>query len=135
MYQLDFMLERIYDHLENNANQRSGLSKLIISNENKKTIFHNFETICSQIDRNRNDVLNFIKYELNVPISTNANNSLVITGIFRNRQIERILINYINQYVKCNSCKSLQTKLEKDNKIYNLICKNCNAILSIKMLK
>lgn len=132
LYDLNFMLDRIYNDFDITKNpSRIILPKLQIANENKKTYFSNFDKLCVGLNRNDTDFVKFLQTELSASTSINGDNVLVIDGMFKEKQIENIIIRYIDNYVRCKICRSLNTFLIKEQRINTMKCNKCNASYSI----
>lgn len=88
-------------------------------------------------------VIQFLFAEMGTTGSVDGSGRLVIKGRFQQKQIENILRRYIGQfeivlcmivysrklrltveYVTCKTCKSPDTLLEKDNRIYFVTCQS-----------
>ncbi|KAM5246228.1 eukaryotic translation initiation factor 2 subunit 2 isoform 3-T3 [Ctenodactylus gundi] len=82
----------------------------------KKTSFVNFTDICKLG-------------------SIDGNNQLVIKGRFQQKQIENVLRRYIKEYVTCHTCRSPDTILQKDTRIYFLQCETCHSRCSVASIK
>lgn len=135
-FNIKYLLDRIYDNLNHlNTKNKVNLPKLQIVIENRKTFFSNFSKLCAELNRNENDFIKFLQNELASSTSINANNQLIIEGVFREKQMEKIIIRYIENYVKCKMCKSLQTIFTKDQRINMILCNKCNASYSVHIDK
>lgn len=127
-YSIDTLLDRLYDSLgKNGVKSKMTLCKPEVLNKNKKTYINNFKEISEKINRNIDDVKNHFEGELNCMCSLSEEGFLVIRGIFRKPQIEKLLIDYISKFVQCNYCKSPNTQLIKENRIMYMKCSNCKA--------
>ncbi|XP_023610152.1 eukaryotic translation initiation factor 2 subunit 2 isoform X2 [Myotis myotis] len=82
----------------------------------KKTSFVNFTDICKLG-------------------SIDGNNQLVIKGRFQQKQIENVLRRYIKEYVTCHTCRSPDTILQKDTRLYFLQCETCHSRCSVASIK
>lgn len=132
-YKLDYLLNRIYSNLNSiNNKTKINLPKLQVTIENKKTFFSNYKKICEELNRNDNDLIKFIQKELVVNTSINGNEELVIDGVYREKQIEKILLNYIENFVKCKMCKCLQTTIMRENRNQILVCSKCKASCTLQ---
>lgn len=127
LYNTKFLLDRLYielgDHL--NSNKKLSIDKPEIASANKKTYINNFKIICSRINRSIDEVKNYFDKELNTPTSINQDGALVITGIFKQNGIIKVLGNYIKEYVTCKECFSCDTEIIKENRITFLKCNKC----------
>ena len=84
---------------------------------NKKTYIANFRAICNKLNRTEDEVKLFFEKELATVISINNNGSLIITGIYKQQGILKILNNYILEFVTCKECKSCDTNVKMLKKL------------------
>ena len=70
--------------------------------------------------------------ELQTEINIMGDNSFTIAGKFKQKNIEKVLKQFIIQYVQCAMCKSVDTIIKKENKINLLVCNKCMAHRTIK---
>ena len=130
-YDIDYLLDRVYDSINKQQNITES-TKLVMSKpevvcENKKTQIKNFDNICYKLNRNTEEVKKFFEEELLKKSSINAEGSLIICGIFRQKQIQSILMSYIKQFVICKECNCTNTKLYKENRVIYLECHRCKS--------
>ena len=64
-----------------------------------------------------------------------GNQRLVIKGRFQQKQIETVLKKYIVEYVTCKICKSAETLLSKENRLYFVQCQTCGSTRSVGAIK
>ncbi|KAF8790817.1 Eukaryotic translation initiation factor 2 like protein [Argiope bruennichi] len=67
--------------------------------------------------------------------SVDANNQLIIKGRFQQKQIENVLRRYIKEYVTCHTCRSPDTILQKDTRLFFLQCETCGSRCSVASIK
>ncbi len=60
---------------------------------------------------------------------------LVIKGRFQQKQIENVLRRYMVEYVTCKTCKSPDTLLTKENRIFFMACESCGSRRSVNAIK
>jgi len=101
----------------------------------KKTSFINFAEICNTLHRQPKHILAFILAELGASGSVDGNNQLIIKGRFQQKQLESVLRRYIKEYVTCHTCKSPDTLLERDVRLYFLRCNKCKSSCSVTAIK
>ncbi|CAG0894227.1 unnamed protein product [Cyprideis torosa] len=101
----------------------------------KKTSFANFTEICKMLHRQQKHVLQFLFAELGTQGSVDGNNMLIIKGRFSQKQIENVLRRYIKEYVTCHTCRSPETILEKDTRLFFLRCESCGSRCSVASIK
>ncbi len=119
-YEYTFMLDRIEtimleknkddDIEETKGNGENPVTKCIST----KTSWVNFDQICNEINREQQHILDFVKSELDVEGSFGSEGNLILQTRIQNKFITSLYKKYLTIYVKCNDCKCLDTKLEKD---------------------
>ncbi|KAK9712695.1 translation initiation factor eIF-2 beta subunit [Basidiobolus ranarum] len=101
----------------------------------KKTLFANIGDICKRMRRQPEHVIQFLFSELGTSGSIDGSGSLIIKGRFQQKQIENVLRRYIVEYVTCKTCKSPDTILSKENRIFFLQCESCGSTRSVSAIK
>lgn len=101
----------------------------------KKTAFSNFADICKLLKRSPKHLLAFLLAELGTSGSIDGSDQLIIKGKFQQKHVESVLRKYIKEYVTCHTCKSAETVLEKDTRIYFLQCETCGSRCSVATIK
>ncbi|XP_032670494.1 eukaryotic translation initiation factor 2 subunit 2-like isoform X2 [Odontomachus brunneus] len=101
----------------------------------KKTSFANFTEICKTLHRQPKHLLDFLLAELGTSGSVDGNNQLIIKGRFQQKQIENVLRRYIKEYVTCHTCRSPDTILQKDTRLFFLQCETCGSRCSVTSIK
>ncbi|KIO24107.1 hypothetical protein M407DRAFT_244564 [Tulasnella calospora MUT 4182] len=102
---------------------------------NKKTIFANVSEICKRMHRQPDHVIQFLFAELGTNGTVDGSQRLVIKGRFQQKQIETVLRRYIVEYVTCKICKSPDTLLSKENRLYFMTCESCGSRRSVSAIK
>lgn len=142
-YTYDELLERAFNQLrEKNPEMATGEKKKFVMKPpqvvrigSKKTAFANFSEICRLLHRMPKHVLQFLLAELGTSGSIDGNSQLIIKGRFQQKQIENVLRRYIKEYVTCHTCRSPDTILQKDARLYFLQCEQCNSRCSVAPIK
>lgn len=101
----------------------------------KKTSFSNFADICKLLKRQEKHLLNFLLAELGTSGSLDINKQLTIKGRFQQKQIENVLRRYIKEYVTCHTCRSPDTNLVKEERLFFLQCEICGSRCSVASIK
>lgn len=101
----------------------------------KKTCFANVADISKRMHRTAEHVIQFIYAELGTSGSIDGAGRLILKGRFQQKQIETVLRRYINEYVTCKTCKSPDTVLVKENRLFFLDCEQCNSRRSVAAIK
>ena len=128
----------------------------IMREGNKKSIFANIPDICKRMHRQPEHVIQFMFAEMGTTGSVDGSGRLVIKGRFQQKQIENVLRRYIGtisyfthclptihadlcystvEYVTCKTCKSFDTLLTKENRIFFMSCMSCGSRRSVSAIK
>ncbi|KAK1230043.1 translation initiation factor eIF-2 beta subunit [Marasmius sp. AFHP31] len=102
---------------------------------NKKSIFANISDICKRMHRQPEHVIQFLFSEMGTTGSVDGAGRLVIKGRFQQKQVENVLRRYIVEYVTCKTCKSPDTLLTKENRIFFMACESCGSRRSVNAIK
>ena len=99
----------------------------------------NFGTICNELKRDQLHVMTFVLSELGAtgslrPSKENGSERLIMSSKFSQTQIETILLKYIQTYVQCHACKSLDTLYER-NQIQRVFMITCSVCKSTRFLR
>jgi len=101
----------------------------------KKTVWVNFADLCKTMHRPTDHVLAYSLAELGTSGSLDGKERLVIKGRFQPKQIESVVRHYVAEYVSCRTCKSPDTLLKKENRLYFIQCKACGSSRSVAQIK
>lgn len=101
----------------------------------KKTSLANFTEIWRTLHRQPKHLLDFLLAELGTSGSVDGNSQLIIKGRFQQKQIENVLRRYIKEYVTCHTCRSPDTILQKDTRLFFLQCETCGSRCSVASIK
>eukprot|EP01006_Ploeotia_vitrea_P019316 TRINITY_DN51496_c0_g1_i1.p1 TRINITY_DN51496_c0_g1~~TRINITY_DN51496_c0_g1_i1.p1 ORF type:complete len:135 (+),score=18.86 TRINITY_DN51496_c0_g1_i1:330-734(+) len=109
----------------------------VVRDGSKKSAFTNFQDFWKTLNRPQDHLLNFILAELGTSGSIDGNNCLILKGRYQPKHIENQLRQYINEYVQCAMCHSLETDLLKDanTRLYQLSCRTCNATRTVQPIQ
>ena len=91
--------------------------------------------ICKTLHRQPKHLLDFFLAELVTSGSVDGNSQLIIKGRFQQKQIENVLRRYIKEYVTCHTCRSPDTILQKDTRLFFLQCETCGSRCSVASIK
>jgi Domain found in IF2B/IF5 len=91
--------------------------------------------IIFSLHRQPKHLLDFLLAELGTSGSVDGNSQLIIKGRFQQKQIEIVLRRYIKEYVTCHTCRSPNTILQKDTRIFFLQCEDCGSRCSVASIK
>jgi len=100
---------------------------LKVSRHSRKT-FVNICEISERLNRQEEHLSKFIAMHLHTEGSVNKEGSLVLEGSYLQSDIENALRNFIELYVVCRSCDSVDdTSIVKENKLFFLRCDKCKG--------
>ncbi|PRD27441.1 UNVERIFIED_CONTAM: Eif2s2 [Trichonephila clavipes] len=142
-YTYDELLLRVFNIMrEKNPDMVAGEKRRFIMRPpqvlrvgTKKSSFANFIEICKMVHRQPRHLQAFLLAELGTSGSVDANNQLIIKGRFQQKQIENVLRRYIKEYVTCHTCRSPDTILQKDTRLFFLQCETCGSRCSVASIK
>lgn len=142
-YTYDELLNRVFEIiLEKNPDMAAGRKPKFVMRPpqvlrvgTKKTSFANFTEICKTLHRQQKHLLDFLLAELGTSGSVDGNSQLIIKGRFQPKQIENVLRRYIKEYVTCHTCRSPETILQKDTRLFFLQCESCGSRCSVASIK
>ncbi|CAG8551685.1 450_t:CDS:2 [Acaulospora morrowiae] len=141
-YTYQELLGRVFHILRQNNPELAGEKKRytiappsVHREGNKKTIFANVIDICKKMHRQPEHVIQFLFAELGTSGSIDGSQRLIIKGRFQQKQLENVLRRYIVEYVTCKTCKSPDTILTKENRIFFQQCESCGSMRSVSAIK
>lgn len=142
-YTYDELLKRVFEIiLDKNPEMAGGRKPKFVMRPpqvlrvgTKKTSFANFMDIARTLHRMPKHLLDFLLAELGTSGSMDGNQQLIIKGRFQPKQIENVLRRYIKEYVTCHTCRSPETILQKDTRLFFLQCESCGSRCSVASIK
>ncbi|KAI3911382.1 hypothetical protein MKW98_010269 [Papaver atlanticum] len=141
-YEFEELLGRVFNILRENNPELAGDRRRtvmrppqVLREGTKKTVFVNFMDLCKTMHRQPEHVMNFLLAEMGTSGSLDGQQRLVVKGRFAPKNFEGILRRYVNEYVICNGCKSPDTILSKENRLFFLRCEQCGSGRSVAPIK
>eukprot|EP01038_Epipyxis_sp_PR26KG_P010555 gene10555-14181_t len=142
-YSYELLLNRVIDLIHHNNPELADKKRFIIKPPQlmrvgtKKTLWVNFQEICTIMRRSADHVFQFMMAELGTEGSIDGNKRLVIRGKFVPKYIESLLRKYIVEYVACQMCRSFNTSLTRDNvsRLYFVQCQDCGSSRSVTQIR
>jgi translation initiation factor 2 subunit 2 len=141
-YQYEELLGRVFNILRENNPELAGDRRRtvmrppqVLREGTKKTVFVNFMDLCKTMHRQPDHVMAFLLAELGTSGSLDGQQRLVVKGRFAPKNFEGILRRYVNEYVICLGCKSPDTILSKENRLFFLRCEKCGSGRSVAQIK
>ncbi|XP_057789692.1 eukaryotic translation initiation factor 2 subunit beta-like isoform X1 [Salvia miltiorrhiza] len=134
-YEYEELLGRVFNILRENNPELAGDRRRtvmrppqVLREGTKKTVFVNFMDLCKTMHRQPEHVMTFLLAEMGTSGSLDGQQRLVVKGRFAPKNFEGILRRYINEYVICNGCKSPDTILSKENRLFFLRCEKLGCV-------
>ncbi len=136
MTTIDALVDKFYAELEDKTSGlsfRKSVKRPEIVIKDRKTFIVNFSDVCSSVDRNMQNVADFMAKELTIDTSITANGELIVHGVFHKQKLEELVKRFVASYVQCPNCKSCCTQLYKSNRITYISCGKCRAHTAINL--
>jgi translation initiation factor 2 subunit 2 len=142
-YSYDELLQRVFGIMkEKNPEMVAGEKKKFVMRPpqvvkvgTKKTAFVNFTEIAKMLHRQPKHLLSFLAAELGTVGAIDGNDQLIIKGRFQQKHMENVLRRYIKEYVTCHTCRSPDTILNKETRLFFLQCMSCHSRCSVQTIK
>ena len=128
------LLKRIEKNLSKNQNStvtRFEIPVVDVMWEGQRTFFRNFAEFPKIMRRDPVKLLQYLSKEFAVP-AERMGEKAVFAGKRDPDDFTRLFKIYVKDYVECPTCKSPDTKIEKENRISFLICEACGAKSTMK---
>lgn len=141
-YHYEELLGRVFGMLRANNPELAGEKQKtilkppqVLREGTKKTVFVNFMELCKTMHRQPDHVMGYLHAELGTSGSLDGQQRLIMKGRFTPKVFEGILRRYVNEYVICNMCKSTDTLLSREQRLFILRCQPCGASRSVGAIK
>jgi len=142
-YSYDELLQRVFGIMrDKNPEMVAGEKKKFVMRPpqvvrvgSKKTAFANFSEIAKMLHRQPKHLLAFLFAELGTSGAVDGSNQLIMKGRFQQKHIENVLRRYIKEYVTCHTCRSPDTILNKETRLFFLQCMTCHSSCSVQTIK
>jgi len=128
------LLKRIDGGLSKNSaeiDSRFELPPVDVMWEGQRTYLRNFSDFPKIMRRDSAKLLQYLSKEFAVPAERIGDSAMFI-GRRDPDDFTRLLKIYVNDYIMCPTCKSPDTRTEKEKRISFLICEACGAKSTIK---
>jgi len=128
------LLKRIEKNFTKNSKVADGrfeLPPVDVMWEGQKTYLRNFAEYSKIMRRDSTKLLQYLSKEFAVPAERIGDSAMFI-GKRDPDDFKRLLEIYVSDYVRCPTCQSPDTRIEKEKRIHFLICEACGAKSTIK---
>ncbi|MEM1657719.1 MAG: translation initiation factor IF-2 subunit beta [Candidatus Jordarchaeales archaeon] len=127
------LLDRARSQFQKDVSERPRFEvpRAVITIDGKITTLRNFKEICERLNRDPQHLLRFLARELATAGNIEGTKA-VFQGVFNEAAFNKIIERYVQGYVICRECGRPDTRLEKEKRIYYLVCEACGARFSVK---
>ena len=128
------LLKRIEKNLMKNSkvvDSRFELPPVDVMWEGQKTYLRNFVEYPKIMRRDTTKLLQYLSKEFAVPAERVGDSEMFIVKRDPD-DFTRLLKIYVSDYIRCLTCQSPDTRIEKEKRIHFLICEACGAKSTIK---
>jgi translation initiation factor 2 subunit 2 len=128
------LLKRIQDKIsekKTDGGERFELPSPDVMWEGQRTILRNFIDFAKKLRRDPDKVLQYLAKEFATPAERMGDKAMFV-GRREPHDFVNLLQIYVKDYLECPTCKSPDTKIERQNRISFLVCEACGAKSSLK---
>jgi translation initiation factor 2 subunit 2 len=142
-YAYSELLSRFYGLMQKELPNRKDKQKVSITAPRtqrvggKRSMWVNFNVICGQLHRSCEHFQSFVLAEFGTTGSLDSHKRLILKGKYLPQDLESLITKYIQEYVTCQNCQSLETLLIRDtvSRLHFIQCEHCHARKSVKPVK
>ncbi|HIQ10790.1 MAG TPA: translation initiation factor IF-2 subunit beta [Pyrodictium sp.] len=130
LYNYDKLLERLYEKLPTRGARASRfeLPRMVVERVGGKTIIRNFRQLCDVVRREPRIVMRYLLRELGAAGNYDEDSgSLTINIRVSAQTLNTLLQRFVKTYVICPTCGAPDTRLERRDRAWILICEACGA--------
>ena len=134
LYDYEFLLEKLYRKVP----PRSGVGEFQVPEPQvirigEQTVVRNFRDIALKLKRDPRLVARYLQKELATAAHYEDDSGQLVLNVKVSRKVvKRFLDIFLKQYVKCPTCGSIDTRLERAGRAYVLKCEACGAEQPVK---
>ena len=128
------LLKKIQDKVSQTkigSTSRFELPKVDIMWQGNRTFFRNFSEFPKILRRDPEKLLQYLAKEFATPAQFGGDKA-VFVGKKDPHEFSALLNRYLKEYVECPTCKSPDTRVEKENRVTLLKCEACGARSPLK---
>ena len=130
----DYLLERLYQKVP----PKSGTAEYQIPEPEilrvgSQTIVRNFRDIAMKLKRDPQLVARYLQKELAAAGKYDPGSGQLVLNVKVSRKvIKQFLDRFLKMYVRCPTCGSIDTRLERRGRVWVLVCEACGAEQPVK---
>jgi translation initiation factor 2 subunit 2 len=128
------LLKRMQDKIstkKSDSGERFELPAPNVMWEGQRTILRNFMDYPKILRRDPDKVLQYLAKEFATPAERSGEQAMFV-GRRDPHDFVNLFEIYIKDYLECPTCKSPDTRIERENRISFLVCEACGAKSSLK---
>jgi translation initiation factor 2 subunit 2 len=128
------LLKRMQDKIstkKSEGGERFELPSPNVMWEGQRTILRNFMDFPKILRRDPDKVLQYLAKEFATPAERSGEQAMFV-GRREPHDFVNLFEIYIKDYLECPTCKSPDTRIERENRISFLVCEACGAKSSLK---
>jgi len=139
--QYDMFLKRICGLLKarkSNASEGSKIPPIKLTvGKNNRSVWVNAKEICDLIKRDIDQVMDYVQDDVRVKCSKGEEGQLKFMSKVNGSKLEKAFDKYVDQFVRCPNCKSMQTKIIRDTqaRLDIISCSSCKSEKNIQIKK
>ena len=139
-YSYDELLRRVFGNNPDLEEKRKAKKLVlrppqVVRAGSKKTAFVNFTESARALHRQPGHLLSFLTAELGAPSAVDGSGQLILRGRFQQKHVENVLRRYVREFVTCRACRSPDTVLSKECRLFFLRCMSCHARSSVQTVQ
>ncbi|XGI84170.1 translation initiation factor IF-2 subunit beta [Halorutilales archaeon Cl-col2-1] len=104
---------------------RFSLPEPDVRQEGNTTVYENFQDFVQTVDRDENDVLEFLQRDMGTSAHLDEKGRARLVGDFNAGRIMEAVEEFTDKYVICPECGSPDTRLEGDDENLSIKCEAC----------
>lgn len=121
-------LERAYDNIDQigKTDERLEIPDPEVTHDGSFTVYNNFHTTAEIINREESEILTFLQEEIATSGSIDGTKAR-LKGDFSDNDISEVIDEYIEMFIRCNECGSMDTEYREENGVNVIRCTACGA--------
>ncbi|MEB2836970.1 MAG: translation initiation factor IF-2 subunit beta [Desulfurococcales archaeon] len=125
----EYLLQRLYEKVPPKSSEDVyEIPEPAVIRIGSQTVIRNFREIAEKLNRDPQLLARFLQKELATGGSYDPNSGQLVLNIKVSRKVIKQFLNvFLNTYVRCPTCGSYHTRLERRGRTWVLVCLACGA--------
>jgi translation initiation factor 2 subunit 2 len=130
----DYLLNRLYEKVPpKSGTAEYELPEPQILRIGSQTVIRNFREIAMKLKRDPQLVARYLQKELAAAGKYDAGSGQLVLNVKVSRRvINQFMQLFLKMYVRCPTCNSIDTRLERKGRVWLLVCEACGAEQPVK---